>query len=153
MSHRPTWSVSVPSGALSTTIGQGTSSFTVEIDELEGQSITATVEVGGYDPKCPKSASISVTVATHPDQTLITGVVKERNGPNLSGASVKATKRQSSFSASDTTNADGKYILKPLETGKYQVTASKDGYRSQTKSVELKDAGDQVELNFELKKR
>ncbi|HKO42144.1 MAG TPA: hypothetical protein VJU84_02555 [Pyrinomonadaceae bacterium] len=56
------WSVS----AGTITSGQGTSSITVDIAGLGGQSITGTLEVGGLDPACSKKASCSTPVAMRP---------------------------------------------------------------------------------------
>src|SRR6185295_14720076 len=53
-----TWSVSA--GTISS--GQGTSSITVNTDGLGGQTVTATVEVGGLDPSCSRTASCSTSV-------------------------------------------------------------------------------------------
>jgi hypothetical protein len=39
------------------TSGQGTSSITVDTTGLGGQSVTATVDLGGLDPYCAKTAS------------------------------------------------------------------------------------------------
>jgi len=53
-----TWSVS----AGTITSGQGTSSITVDTHGLGRQSITATVQVGGYDPQCATTASCTTSV-------------------------------------------------------------------------------------------
>src|SRR5580765_1293569 len=44
------------------TSGQGTSSITVDTTGLGGQVLTATVEVGGVDPACNRTASCSTPV-------------------------------------------------------------------------------------------
>src|SRR6185503_8202733 len=44
------------------TSGQGTSSITVDTKGAGGNSITATVEVGGVDPSCNRTASCTVQV-------------------------------------------------------------------------------------------
>jgi hypothetical protein len=56
------WSVS----AGSITSGQGTSSITVDTAGLGGQTVTATVEVGGLDPSCSRTASCSTSVQAEP---------------------------------------------------------------------------------------
>jgi hypothetical protein len=42
--------------------GQGTPSITVEVSKLKGKTVTATVEVGGIDPACSKTASCSTPI-------------------------------------------------------------------------------------------
>jgi len=50
----------VSAGTISS--GQGTSSITVDTTGLGGQSVTATVEIGGLDPACSRTASCTATV-------------------------------------------------------------------------------------------
>ena len=52
------WTVS----AGTTVKGQGTSSIEVHTSNLAGKTVTATVEVGGMDPACSKTASCSTPV-------------------------------------------------------------------------------------------
>src|SRR5207249_9090087 len=42
--------------------GQGTSTITVDTAGLAGQTIRATLDVGGYDMPCPASCSVSVPI-------------------------------------------------------------------------------------------
>lgn len=56
---KPTYTWSVTAGKIIS--GQGTTKITVDASNLAGQSITATVTVGGYDPHCTgNTASCSV---------------------------------------------------------------------------------------------
>ena len=55
---KPTYTWSVTAGKI--TSGQGTTKITVDTSNLGGQSITATVTVGGYDPRCINTASCTV---------------------------------------------------------------------------------------------
>jgi hypothetical protein len=55
-----TYNWSVSAGTI--TGGQGTSSITVDTANLGGQTVTATVEVGGLDPACSRTASCSTSV-------------------------------------------------------------------------------------------
>jgi len=55
-----TYSWSVSAGTI--TSGQGTSSITVDTANLGGQTVTATVDLGGLDPACSKTASCSTSV-------------------------------------------------------------------------------------------
>jgi hypothetical protein len=55
-----TYNWSVSAGTISG--GQGTSSITVDTANLGGQTVTATVEVGGLRPSCPSTKSASTAV-------------------------------------------------------------------------------------------
>ena len=55
-----TYNWSVSAGTI--TSGQGTSSITVDTAGLGGQTVTATVDVGGLDPSCSRTASCSTSV-------------------------------------------------------------------------------------------
>jgi hypothetical protein len=55
-----TYNWSVSAGAISG--GQGTSSITVDTTGLGGQTVTATVELGGLDPSCSRTASCSTSI-------------------------------------------------------------------------------------------
>jgi hypothetical protein len=59
-----TYNWSVSAGTISS--GQGTSSITVDTAGLAGQTVTATVELGGLDPSCAKSNSASTMVRPLP---------------------------------------------------------------------------------------
>lgn len=58
----PTYNWSVSAGTISG--GQGTSEITVDTKGVGGQTITATVELGGVDPACSRTASCSTSVKT-----------------------------------------------------------------------------------------
>jgi hypothetical protein len=45
--------------------GQGTPVISVDISQTDGESVTATVEIDGMRPECPKSASCTLSVATY----------------------------------------------------------------------------------------
>jgi hypothetical protein len=55
-----TYNWSVSAGTISG--GQGTSSITVDTTGLGGQTVTATVELGGLDPSCSRTASCTTGV-------------------------------------------------------------------------------------------
>ena len=59
----PTYNWSVSAGTI--TSGQGTPSITV--NGTGGQAITATVELGGLDPSCGRTASCTTQIATPPN--------------------------------------------------------------------------------------
>lgn len=56
----PTYNWSVSAGTISS--GQGTSSITVDTESVGGQTVTATVDVGGYDRACSTSSSSTTAV-------------------------------------------------------------------------------------------
>jgi len=56
----PTYNWSVSAGTISS--GQGTSSITVDTAGIGGQTVTATVELGGVAPECSRTASCSTSV-------------------------------------------------------------------------------------------
>ncbi len=56
----PTYNWSVSAGTISS--GQGTSSITVDTAGVGGQTVTATVELGGVAPECSRTASCSTSV-------------------------------------------------------------------------------------------
>jgi hypothetical protein len=59
-----TYNWSVSAGTISS--GQGTSSITVDTTGLAGQTVTATLELGGLDPACSRTASCSTAVSPLP---------------------------------------------------------------------------------------
>jgi hypothetical protein len=59
-----TYNWTVSAGTISG--GQGTSSITVDTAGLGGQSVTATVELGGLDPSCSRTASCTTGVEVPP---------------------------------------------------------------------------------------
>jgi hypothetical protein len=61
-----TYNWSVSAGTISS--GQGTSSITVSTDGLGGQTVTATVELGGLDPSCSKTASCTTGIKPAPKE-------------------------------------------------------------------------------------
>jgi hypothetical protein len=44
------------------TSGQGTRSINVDTTKLAGKTVTATVEIGGIDPACPRTSSCTAQV-------------------------------------------------------------------------------------------
>jgi hypothetical protein len=62
-----TYNWSVSAGTISG--GQGTPSITIDTAGLGGQTVTATVEIGGLPPECDRTRSCSFTVTTPPVET------------------------------------------------------------------------------------
>jgi len=60
----PTYNWTVSAGTI--TSGQGTSTITVDTGTLGGQSVTATLELGGLDPSCSRTASCTAAVRPPP---------------------------------------------------------------------------------------
>lgn len=60
----PTYNWTVSDGAIED--GQGTATITVNTEEVVSGYITATVDVGGYDPACSTSKSSTTTVESKP---------------------------------------------------------------------------------------
>ena len=61
-----TYNWTVSAGTI--TSGQGTTSITVSTDNLGGQSVTATLEVGGVDPSCGKTTSCTTQIKAPPQK-------------------------------------------------------------------------------------
>jgi hypothetical protein len=149
-SDEATYNWSVSAGTI--TSGQGTSSIVVDTTGLAGQSVTATVSLGGLDPSCSATASGTVTITAAPQPTLITGVVKGPNGVVLVGAEVSAVREGGGSSLQAMTDVDGRYSFRSIPIGKYSVTVKLAGYSPSTQTTQLKDPGDQGILNFTLQK-
>jgi hypothetical protein len=62
----PTYNWSVSAGTISS--GQGTSTITVDTSGLGGQTVTATVSIGGADPSCSNTASCTTSVKPPPPE-------------------------------------------------------------------------------------
>ncbi len=61
-----TYNWSVSAGTI--TSGQGTSSISVSTEGLGGQTVTATVELGGLDPSCSRTASCTTGIKPAPKE-------------------------------------------------------------------------------------
>ena len=66
----PTYNWSISAGTISS--GQGTSAITVDTNEAGGMTITATVELGGYDRTCSAVASSTTSVEKKAEAKKIT---------------------------------------------------------------------------------
>jgi hypothetical protein len=60
----PTYTWTITNGRI--TSGQGTPSITVDTEGLAGQTIRATLDVGGYGMPCPASCTVSIPVVEKP---------------------------------------------------------------------------------------
>jgi hypothetical protein len=61
---KPTFAWSVSAGRIIS--GQGTTKITVDAANVAGQSITASVTVGGYDPRCPGNTAVCTVIDVLP---------------------------------------------------------------------------------------
>ncbi|HYE66712.1 MAG TPA: hypothetical protein VD966_14080, partial [Pyrinomonadaceae bacterium] len=61
---QPTYNWSVSAGTI--TSGQNTPSITIDTTGLAGQTVTATVEIGGLPPECQRTASCSFQIGAPP---------------------------------------------------------------------------------------
>lgn len=77
----------------------------------------------------------------------LNGKVTDHDGNPIAGALVTIN----GLNESTTTDQNGEFRL-PLGTGVYEVTASAFGYYEQTKTVEIKEEGETVTLDFTLEK-
>ncbi|MFN2530435.1 MAG: Ig-like domain-containing protein [Pyrinomonadaceae bacterium] len=64
----PTYNWSVSAGTISS--GQGTSTITVDTTGAGGQSVTASVSIGGIDPACTATASCTTSIKPPPREAL-----------------------------------------------------------------------------------
>jgi carboxypeptidase family protein len=89
-----------------------------------------------------------------PEETArIRGVVQDRDGRPLPGARVRATERVGSFDriAGETrTGEDGRFELRWLDPGSYELWAEQTGFGTQTVLLSL-SAGDEAEKSFVLR--
>jgi len=107
-------------------------------DVPEGeQEVTASAD--GYNP-VPAKVTVEEDVTVTQDFVLgaiptytVSGTVKDNEGNALEGATVTIE----GTAQSAATDGDGNYSLVDLEEGTYEITASKDGYSSQTKNVKV----------------
>ncbi len=113
---------------------------------------TITASADGYQES---SQSVTVTVTEKGNQVdfsltpistgNITGVVSDANtGVGISGATV------STNAGGSTTDSNGSYTLSNVAAGTYDLTASKDGYNSETVSGVTVTAGGTTSVNFSL---
>jgi YVTN family beta-propeller protein len=76
---------------------------------------------------------------SYADISVLAGAVMDTQGHPITGAFIlvyREGEKNPVFQA--TTNDQGIYEIQNVPTGKYQVTCQKDGYNTQTKSVEVK---------------
>jgi hypothetical protein len=128
-----TYNWSVSAGTISS--GLGTSSITVDNTGLAGQTVTATVELGGLDPSCSRTASCTTGILSPPPPTPLptpTPTPSPLPTPTPTGIGVTNSNAETTPSPSPS----------PTETGKPSASPSPS---STTKEV------DRVEVNYPIK--
>ncbi len=95
-------------------------------------------------------ALFSSVLCAQVDTGVITGLVTDDTGAVVPGAAITITGEQTQLTYAVQSNDTGLYISPGLRTGRYRVTAQKDGFRTETKTgVEVR-VQDRVQINFSL---
>lgn len=142
-----TWSVS----AGTITSGQSTTSITVDTANTGGQSVTATLEVGGTDPACAKTSSCSTQV--RPPKPL---AEKFDEYGNIKFNDEKARLDNYAIKLQNTPGAEGYIIAYGTCAGEAQARATRaKDYLVNTRGIEAArittvDGGCRAELSVEL---
>ena len=84
------------------------------------------------------------------DTGAILGVITDRSGAVVPGASVKIVEESTNSFTDLRTNDSGFYSAPALRPGRYQVTVSKEGFRPQKSQPFDLRVQDRAELNFQL---
>ncbi|MBK7874350.1 MAG: carboxypeptidase regulatory-like domain-containing protein [Planctomycetes bacterium] len=164
-----------PSGLLGSLIGGEGTSYRASTDK-DGRFTFERLAAGEYDlvarPRGkaknvhgPSDAAKVVidedrvtrgTTVKLPAALAIAGVVKDAQGKAVEGAEVFASAKDAARASMEraTSDADGRFELRGLAPGVYELTANKDGYaRTQSTPVELaKDSGKLSDVELKLEK-
>ena len=96
-------------------------------------------------------AMSSATAATaQAGSAMLSGQVTDVTGAVIVGATVTATRRDTSFERQATTGADGVYRIDQLQPGLYTIIASYPGFAVTTADVQL-DAGSELAVPLQLR--
>ncbi|NBC86920.1 MAG: TonB-dependent receptor [Bacteroidetes bacterium] len=93
------------------------------------------------------AAILAVPVNAHGQGTTVTGVVTDREGRALPGASVFINERGQAYGSA--TNSQGRYAIEDIPSGSYTLIARFVGYVESRKQVTLN--GDETTVNFSLR--
>src|SRR5262245_34814637 len=80
----------------------------------------------------------------------ISGVVRDRSGGVLPGASVIATHEASGTVIERTADGEGRYFLPALRIGEWHIVASLSGFTSETRRGLMLDVGRVLHVEFTL---
>ena len=148
--NNPIIGASVTTGAYTAMSGSD-GSYTLA--NLLAGAYSVTASKAGYQSQTKAGIVVSVGQTTScsfnltPNPGSITGYVKDRNtNEPISGATVSTN----TGGYSTTTGSDGGYTLSNVAAGTYNVTASKTGYASQTKSNVTVGPGQTANADFSL---
>ncbi len=84
------------------------------------------------------------------DTGAVSGVVTDRTGSVVPGATVQIVQKETNFQTTLQTNESGFYSAPSLQPGQYQITVTKEGFRPQKSQVFEVRVQDRAELNFQL---
>ena len=79
----------------------------------------------------------------------VMGTVTDNTGGVMPGATVTVVNTGSSFTRSDVTDEKGRYQIRQLPIGPYQVTAELSGFKKQLKTLQL-TVGTEAEVDFAM---
>jgi hypothetical protein len=145
----PTYNWSVSAGTISS--GQGTPEITVDTSTLGGQTVTATVDVGGLDPACARTASCSTSVK--PPKPV---AVKFDEYGNIRFNDEKARLDNFAIQLQNQPNAQGYYIVYGSCAGEGQARADRaKNYLVNNRGIDasrivIVDGGCRSDLGVEL---
>jgi hypothetical protein len=94
---------------------------------------------------------VSSLPASSQVSAVLSGRVTDPTGAIIAGATVTATSQETGISRTTTTNQAGMYELLALPIGRYQLTASKDGFAEDVRTGVLLVVGQDATANFSLK--
>src|SRR4051794_9385784 len=93
------------------------------------------------------SLILTVTAVAQTNSGSITGLVKDQNGAVLANATVKVTNLGTNEVKTVQTDADGRYEVPVLPTGRYSVEASSEGFQPQKISDINLSVGDKARVD------
>jgi hypothetical protein len=130
----PTYNWTVSAGTI--TSGQGATTITVDTSGLAGQTVTATVELGGVDPSCERTKSWSTPIAGLAPPEQIIGVVVDEGGNLIPGADVEIVGPNGAVSAF--VDSNGNIVVRgSLAPGHYNMKISAPGFRPVSKPFDV----------------